>query len=140
MVKEQETIPNKELLKELDVFRLEKNGLGRQKSYILKYLICSPGKRDETWPDKPKGRIDTKATKLILARAQRHPQTNAQPFLAKVFNYKQKKTTGILVSNTSFHFQKSPDLGLNYGSPERRNREPLPSWMTCLGFKSFPSM
>lgn len=34
MVKEQETIPNKELLKELDVFRLEKNGLGRQKSYI----------------------------------------------------------------------------------------------------------
>ena len=84
----EETIPNKELLKKLDIFSLEKNRLRRQKSYILKYLTCSPGKRDETWRDKPKRRIDIRVKKLLSAHAQSYPKTSALPISAKVFHSK----------------------------------------------------
>ena len=65
MEKAQETQPNKELLKELDIFSLEKNRLRRQRSSVLEYLICSPGKRDETLPDKPEGRVHVRAKELL---------------------------------------------------------------------------
>ena len=74
--KDQETTPNKELLKELERFSLRKNRLSRQENY-LQTSICSCGKKDEVLPDGSMERIHTKAKKLISANAQNCPETNA---------------------------------------------------------------
>lgn len=64
-----ETTPNKELLKELETFNLEKKKLRRQESYAPT-AVCSPRKRDEPCLMAPTEGIHTKAKKLISVRAQ----------------------------------------------------------------------